>query len=99
MTTIKMKKIYLEYPSGEYETRDKRYETKMPLKKVCKYCLDNGFSFKVGFHDNTLISNKNYIEITDETFCHALNDDYEDFIKKSNNLKKWLWKISEKKKG
>ena len=60
MTTVKVKEISKVKFNNTYETEDKRYETNKSLIKVIKYCIKNGFSFKVGFNDCTLINNKKY---------------------------------------
>ncbi len=68
MTTAKHKRIHLYKDDGRYETEDTRYNLKCSIKKVIKFCLAHDFSFKVGFRGNTLIRNKNYIEIIDDAF-------------------------------
>lgn len=90
MTTVKVKEISAIKLNGTYETTDKRYKTNKSLIKVIKYCIKNGFSFKVGFHNNSLISNKNYIEITDEKFIHFEPKERHDYYEKSKRLKEWL---------
>lgn len=97
MTTIKLKDICLVRGNGVYETKDVRYDVKTPIKKVIRYCLKYGFSFKVGFHDNKLISNKNYIEITSDAFTfHVVfkgirnNSVYRERFDRCCQLKKWL---------
>ena len=66
MTTVKVKEISKVKFNNTYETEDKRYNTNKSLIKIIKYCMKNGFSFKVGFNNNTLVHNKKYIEITNE---------------------------------
>lgn len=63
MTTVKVKEISKVKFNDSYETQDKRYNTNKSLIKVIKYCIKNGFSFKVGFNDNTLINNKNTLKL------------------------------------
>ena len=96
MTVVKVKTVYKINGCGICETKDRRYNTNLPIKKVCKYCLKNGFSFQVGFRENAIISNKNYIEITCETFLHFGSDDYVYRIEKENDLERWLIKSSNK---
>ena len=90
MTTVKVKEISAVKSNGSYETEDKRYKTNKSLIKVIKYCIKNGFSFKVGFNDNALITNKKYIEITDEWFIHCERNERNDYYEKSKRLKEWL---------
>ena len=52
--------------------------------------MKNGFSFKVGFNNNTLINNKKYIEITDEWFIHFEPKERDEYFEKSKKLKEWL---------
>ena len=99
MTVVKVRTIHQINFSGVLATKDVRYNTKLPLKKICKYCLKNGFSFQVGFRENTIIPNKNYIEIICEAFLHFCEDDYEYYLEKEKNLEKWLKKPSNKFKG
>lgn len=96
MTVVKVRTIHQTNFSGVLATTDRRYNTKLPLKKICKYCLKNGFSFQVGFRENTIIPNKNYIEIICEAFLHFCEDDYEYYLEKEKNLEKWLKKPSNK---
>ena len=70
--------------------KDKRYETNKSLIKVIKYCIKNGFSFKVGFNDNTLVPNKKYIEIPDEWFTHFNPKERDEYFEKSIKLREWL---------
>lgn len=90
MTTIKLKDIYLVRGNGTYETKDVRYNVKTPMKKVIRYCLKHGFSFKVGFRDNKLISNKNYIEITSDALLIFTGSVSHERFDKCCQLKKWL---------
>ena len=90
MTTVKVKEISKVKFNGTYETQDKRYKTNKSLIKVIKYCMKNGFSFKVGFNDNTLINNKKYIEITDDWFIHFESKERNEYFEKSKKLKEWL---------
>ena len=90
MTTVKVKEISKIKFNNSYETQDKRYKTNKSLIKVIKYCIKNGFSFKVGFNDCTLINNKKYIEITDEWFIHLETKERNECYKKSKKLKEWL---------
>ena len=90
MTTVKVKEISKVKFNGSYETQDKRYNTNKSLIKVIKYCIKNGFSFKVGFNNNTLINNKKYIEITDEWFIHLEAKERDKYFEKSKKLKEWL---------
>ena len=90
MTTVKVKEISKVKFNDSYETQDKRYKTNKSLIKVIKYCIKNGFSFKVGFNNNTLINNKKYIEITDEWFIHLEAKERNEYYEKSKKLKEWL---------
>lgn len=90
MTTVKVKEISKVKFNDNYETQDKRYNTNKSLAKVVKYCVKNGFSFKVGFNDNTLVSNKKYVEITDEWFIHFDPKERDEYFEKSKKLKEWL---------
>lgn len=90
MTTVKVKEISKVKFNGSYETQDKRYNTNKSLIKIIKYCMKNGFSFKVGFNDNTLINNKKYIEITDDWFIHFESKERNEYFEKSKKLKEWL---------
>ena len=90
MTTVKVKEISKVKFNDTYETQDKRYKTNKSLIKVIKYCMKNGFSFKVGFNDNTLINNKKYIEITDDWFIHFESKERNEYFEKSKKLKEWL---------
>ena len=90
MTTVKVKEISDVKFNNTYETQDKRYNSNKSLIKVIKYCIKNGFSFKVGFNDNTLIHNKNYVEITDEWFIHFEPKERDEYFEKSKKLKEWL---------
>ena len=90
MTTVKVKEISKIKFNNSYETQDKRYKTNKSLIKVIKYCIKNGFSFKVGFNNNTLINNKKYIEITDEWFIHFETKKRNECYEKSKKLKEWL---------
>ena len=90
MTTVKVKEISKVKFNGSYETQDKRYKTNKSLIKVIKKKKKNGFSFKVGFNDNTLINNKKYIEITDEWFIHLEAKERDEYYEKSKKLKEWL---------
>lgn len=94
MTTVKVRTIHQTNFNGILKTKDVRYNTKLPLKKICKYCLKNGFSFQVGFRENTIIPNKNYIEIICESFLHFCKDDYKYYLEKEKNLEKWLKKLN-----
>ena len=96
MTVVKVKSVYKINGCGVCETKDRRYNTKLPIKKICKYCLKNGFSFQVGFRENAIISNKNYIEITCDAFLHFGSGDYVYRIEKDNDLERWLIKSSNK---
>ena len=90
MTTVKVKEISKVKFNDSYETQDKRYNTNKSLTRVVKYCVKNGFSFKVGFNDNTLVSNKKYVEITDEWFIHFEPKERDEYFEKSKKLKEWL---------
>ena len=90
MTTVKVKEISDVKFNNTYETQDKRYNSNKSLIKVIKYCIKNGFSFKVGFNNNTLINNKKYIEITDEWFIHFKANERNEYYEKSKKLKEWL---------
>ena len=90
MTTVKVKEISAVKFNGNYETKDKRYNSNKSLIKVIKYCIKNGFSFKVGFNNNTLINNKKYIEITDEWSIHFDSKERDEYYEKSKKLKEWL---------
>ena len=90
MTTVKVKEISKVKFNDSYEAQDKRYNTNKSLIKIIKYCMKNGFSFKVGFNDNTLINNKKYIEITDEWFIHFDSKERNEYFEKSKKLKEWL---------
>lgn len=90
MTTVKVKEISKVKFNDNYETQDKRYNTNKSLAKVVKYCVKNGFSFKVGFNDNTLVSNKKYVEITDEWFIHFDPKERDEYFEKSKKLREWL---------
>ena len=90
MTTVKVKEICKVKFNGSYETEDKRYNSNKRLIKVIKYCIKNGFSFKVGFNDCTLINNKKYIEITDEWFIHFEPKERDEYFEKSKKLREWL---------
>lgn len=90
MTTVKVKEISKVKFNDTYETQDKRYNSNKSLIKVVKYCIKNGFSFKVGFNNNTLINNKKYIEITDEWFIHFDPKERDEYFEKSKKLKEWL---------
>ena len=92
MTTVKVKEIRTINFNGNYKTKDKRYKTNKSLIKVIKYCIKNGFSFKVGFNDNTLVPNKKYIEITDEWFTHFNSKERDEYFEKSIKLREWLEK-------
>ena len=88
--TVKVKEISKVKFNDSYEMQDKIYNTNKSLTKVVKYCIKNGFSFKVGFNDNTLVSNKKYIEITDEWFIHFEPKERDEYFEKSKKLKEWL---------
>ena len=90
MTTFKVKEISVVKFNNNYETKDKRYNSNKSLIKVIKYCIKNGFSFKVGFNNNTLINNKKYIEITDEWSIHFDSKERDEYYEKSQKLKRWL---------
>ena len=90
MTTVKVKEISKVKFNDSYETQDKRYNTNKSLIKIIKYYMKNGFSFKVGFNDNTLINNKKYIEITDDWFIHFETKERNEYFEKSKKLKEWL---------
>ena len=90
MTVVKVKESSKVKFNDSYETQDKRYNTNKSLTKVVKYCLKNGFSFKVGFNDNTLVHNKKYVEITDERFIHFKPKERDEYFEKSKKLKEWL---------
>lgn len=90
MTAVKIKEISKVKFNDSYETQDKRYSTNKSLAKVVKYCVKNGFSFKVGFNDNTLVHNKKYVEITDEWFIHFNPKERDEYFEKSKKLKEWL---------
>ena len=90
MTTVKIKEINKVQFNDSYETQDKRYNTNKSLTRVVKYCVKNGFSFKVGFNDNTLVSNKKYVEITDEWFIHFEPKERDEYFEKSKKLREWL---------
>ena len=90
MTTVKVKEISVVKLNSNYETKDKIYNSNKSLIKVIKYCIKNGFSFKVGFNDCTLINNKKYIEITDEWFIHFESKERNEYFEKSKKLKEWL---------
>ena len=87
MTAVKVKEISKVKLNDSYETQDKRYNTNKSLAKVVKYCVKNGFSFKVGFNDNTLVHNKKYVEITDERFIHFDPKERDEYFEKSKKLK------------
>ena len=90
MTVVKVKEINKVKFNDSYETQDKRYNTHKSLAKVVKYCVKNGFSFKVGFNDNTLVHNKKYVEITDEWFIHFEPKERDEYFEKSKKLREWL---------
>lgn len=90
MTAVKVKEISKVKFNDSYETQDKRYNTNKSLAKVVKYCVKNGFSFKVGFNDNTLVHNKKYVEITDERVIHFDPKERDEYFEKSKKLKEWL---------
>ena len=90
MITVKVKEISKVKFNDSYETEDKRYNSNKSLIKIIKYCIKNGFSFKVGFNNNTLINNKKYIEITDEWFIHFKSTERDEYYEKSKKLKEWL---------
>ena len=90
MTTVKVKEISKVKFNDSYETQDKRYNTNKSMTKIAKYCIKNGFSFKVGFNDNTLVSNKKYVEITDEWFIHFEPKERDEYFEKSKKLRGWL---------
>ena len=90
MTTVKVKEISKVKFNDTYETQDKRYNSNKSLIKVIKYCIKNGFAFKVGFNNNTLINNKKYIEITDDWFIHFDPKERDEYYEKSKKLKEWL---------
>ena len=90
MTTVKVKEINKVKFNDSYETQDKRYNTNKSLTKIVKYCVKNGFSFKVGFNDNILVNNKKYVEITDEWFIHFEPKERDEYFEKSKKLKEWL---------
>ena len=90
MTTVKVKEISVVKLNSNYETKDKRYNSNKSLIKVIKQCIKNGFSFKVGFNNNTLINNKKYIEITDEWSIHFDSKERDEYYEKSKKLKEWL---------
>ena len=90
MTAVKVKEISKVKLNDSYETQDKRYNTNKSLAKVVKYCVKNGFSFKVGFNNNTLVHNKKYVEITDERFIHFDPKERDEYFEKSKKLKEWL---------
>lgn len=87
MTAVKVKEISKVKFNDSYETQDKRYNTNKSLAKVVKYCVKNGFSFKVGFNNNTLVHNKKYVEITDERFIHFDPKERDEYFEKSKKLK------------
>ena len=90
MTTVKVKEISVVKFNSNYETKDKRYNSNKSLIKVIKYCIKNGFSFKVSFNNNTLINNKKNIEITDEWSIHFDSKERDEYYEKSKKLKEWL---------
>ena len=90
MTAVKVKEISRVNFNDSYETQDKRYNTNKSVTKVVKYCVKNGFSFKVGFNDNTLVHNKKYVEITDEWFIHFDPKERDEYFEKIKKLEEWL---------
>ena len=85
MTTIKLKEIYLINFNGAYKTKDTRYDVKVKLVKIIKRCIKYGVSFKVGYRNNDLIPNKNYIEITIDAFMAT-----DEHIKNCNKMNAWI---------
>lgn len=93
MVTVKYKEINKVYGDGRFETKDTRYELRCSIKKVVAVCLRLEFSFRVGFRDNDLIDNKNYVEIVGESFIPVLTINKEKIVKE-DMLKAFLLKYS-----
>lgn len=88
-TVVKIKTIKLVGANGNYETKDRRFNTTLPIERIVKFCLKNKLAFKVGFRDDMLITNRNYIEITNDWF---LRDGLEKtrIYEACEKLKDWL---------
>lgn len=91
-TVVKFCEVHCLKGNETYETKDVRYNVKYPIIKVIKKCLKLDFSFKVGFRENTLIGNMNYIEITSDWFLHTKHSERERKFEETKQLMTWMKK-------
>lgn len=69
---VKYKKINRIGGEGKYSTKDELYKLNYPIKKIIKICLKCDFSFKVGVCDSLYTNDKQFIEITDDSWLYYL---------------------------